>query len=214
MQSTLDFLLHLDTHLAAFTHTYGIWVYALIFIVIFAETGFVVTPFLPGDTLLFIAGALSTAGVLSMSWTAIIIAVAAILGNISNYAIGRLVGPRAFNLNSRWLNRRHLERTHEFFIRHGGKTIVLARFLPIIRTFAPFVAGIAVMSLRRFILYTVIGCLGWVGLVYFGGVFFGTLPFIQHHLTEVILGIVIVSLVPALLAALIHRSQTPHEHND
>lgn len=214
MQSTLEFLLHLDTHLAVFTHTYGIWVYALIFIVIFAETGLVVTPFLPGDTLLFIAGALSTAGVLSMPWTAVIIAIAAILGNLSNYAIGRVVGPRAFNLNSRWLNRRHLERTHEFFTRHGGKTIVLARFLPIIRTFAPFVAGIASMSVRRFTIYTVIGCLGWVGLVYFGGVFFGTLPIIQHHLTEVILGIVIVSLVPAALAGLFHRSQTRHEHSD
>ncbi len=205
MSTILDFLLHLDTHLASFTAAHGPWVYALLFIVIFAETGLVVTPFLPGDTLLFLAGALTGSGLLSGPWTATVLAVAAVLGNLSNYAIGRAIGPRVFSLDNRWLNRRHLQQTHAFFERHGGKTIILARFLPIIRTFAPFVAGVAAMPTASFTIYTVVGATAWVGLVFTGGIFFGNLAFVRDHLTEVILGIVILSLIPAGIAGFIHR---------
>lgn len=205
MNHVFDFLLHLDRYLAAFTQAHGLWVYAVMFVVIFAETGFVVTPFLPGDTLLFIAGALVVTGILSGPWTAIVFAVAAILGNISNYAIGRAIGPRAFTTHSRWLNRRYLDESHAFFERHGGKTIVLARFLPIVRTFAPFVAGIGAMPWPRYLAYTVLGACAWVGLVFTGGIFFGNIPFVRNNLTAVILGIVIVSLIPAFVLGLRRR---------
>ena len=208
MSHVLDFLLHLDRYLAAFTQAHGLWVYALMFVVIFAETGFVVTPFLPGDTLLFIAGALVVSGILSGPGAAITFAVAAILGNISNYAIGRMIGPRAFTTSSRWLNRRYLDETHAFFERHGGKTIVLARFLPFIRTFAPFVAGIGAMPWPRYLAYTVLGACAWVGLVFTGGIFFGSIPFIRNNLTIVIFGIVIISLIPAGILGLRRR----HKH--
>ncbi len=205
MHWVFDFLLHLDRHLATFATTHGAWVYALLFVIIFAETGLVVTPFLPGDTLLFIAGALTGAQLLSGPATAIVLFAAAILGNVSNYLIGRAIGPRVFTRQSRWLNRRYLEETHAFFERHGGKTIVVARFLPIIRTFAPFVAGVGTMSLPRFVAYTTLGAAGWVGLIFTGGIFFGNLAFVRNHLTVVILGIVVISLIPAAILELRRR---------
>jgi membrane-associated protein len=205
MSWIFDFLLHLDRYLAAFTTAHGAWVYALLFIVVFAETGLVVTPFLPGDTLLFVAGTLGGSGLLNAPAAAAVLAAAAVVGNISNYAIGRAVGPRVFAVRSRFLNRRYLEETHAFFERHGGKTIVLARFLPIIRTFAPFVAGIGLMSWPRFLVYTIVGACGWVALVFTGGIFFGNLPVVRNNLTAVILGIVVLSLVPAFVAWLAQR---------
>ena len=205
MSSIFDFLLHLDRYLAGFTTAHGPWVYALLFVVVFAETGLVVTPFLPGDTLLFIAGALAGSGLLSGPYAAAVLAAAAIAGNISNYAIGRLVGPRVFHRRSWLLNRRHLDETHAFFERHGGKTVVIARFLPIIRTFAPFVAGVGAMSWPRFLVYTVVGGCGWVALIFTGGIFFGNLAVVRDHLTPVILGIVVVSLIPAAVLALRRR---------
>lgn len=207
MSWLFDFLLHLDRHLAGFSAAHGPWVYGLLFVIIFSETGLVVTPFLPGDTLLFIAGALAGAGVLSGPVTAVVLFTAAVLGNLSNYFIGRAIGPRVFTRKSRWLNRRHLDETHAFFERHGGKTIVLARFLPIIRTFAPFVAGVGAMGRVRFLAYTVIGAAGWVGLVFTGGIFFGNLAFVRDRLTLVMLGIVVISLIPAGLLELRRRRQ-------
>ncbi|HEX5313353.1 MAG TPA: VTT domain-containing protein [Gammaproteobacteria bacterium] len=205
MEHVFNFLLHMDRYLAAFTQEHGLWVYALLFIVVFAETGLVVTPFLPGDTLLFIAGALAGSGLISAPATAAIFTIAAILGNLSNYAIGRAIGPRVFKTRSRWLNRRHLEEGHAFFERHGGKTIVLARFLPIIRTFAPFIAGVSAMSWLPFFAYTLAGAIAWVAIVFTGGMFFGNLPFVRDHLTLVILGLVIVSLIPAVIFDLRRR---------
>lgn len=207
MSWTFDFLLHLDRHLAGFAAEHGAWVYGLLFVIIFAETGLVVTPFLPGDTLVFIAGALAGAGLFSGPATAAVLFAAAVLGNLCNYFIGRAIGPRVFARGSRWLNRRHLDDTHAFFERHGGKTIVLARFLPIIRTFAPFVAGVGAMTPGRFAAYTVVGALGWVGLVFTGGIFFGNLAVVRDHLTLVILGIVAVSLIPAAVLELRRRRQ-------
>ncbi|HEX5314589.1 MAG TPA: VTT domain-containing protein [Gammaproteobacteria bacterium] len=205
MEHVFNFLLHMDRYLAVFTQEHGLWVYALLFIVVFAETGLVVTPFLPGDTLLFIAGALAGSGLISAPATAAIFAIAAILGNLSNYAIGRAIGPRVFKSRSRWLSRRHLEEAHAFFERHGGKTIVLARFLPIIRTFAPFIAGVSAMSWLPFFAYTLAGAIAWVAIVFTGGMFFGNLPFVRDHLTLVILGLVIVSLIPAVIFDLRRR---------
>lgn len=205
MSWIFDFLLHLDHYLAAFASAHGPWVYALLFVVIFAETGLVVTPFLPGDTLLFVAGTMSGLGLIDAPATATVLAVAAVAGNLSNYFIGRFLGPRVFTSGSRLLNRRYLEETHAFFERHGGKTIVLARFLPIIRTFAPFVAGVGAMSWPRFLTYSIAGACGWVALVFTGGIFFGNLPFVRNNLTAVILGIVVLSLVPAFVAWLTRR---------
>lgn len=207
MQHILDFLLHLDRYLAAFTQHYGLWVYALLFIIIFAETGLVVTPFLPGDTLLFVAGALAGSG--HLYWPASVVAflAGAILGNLSNYEIGRALGPRVFKSRSRLLNRRYLEEAHAFFERHGGKTIVIARFLPIIRTFAPFVAGIGQMPRWLYLAYTATGAALWVGSLFIVGVFFGNIPFVRNHLTLIVLAAVVVSLVPALIMALRKRSQ-------
>lgn len=205
MNWVFDFLLHLDRYLAVFTTAHGAWVYALLFIVIFAETGLVITPFLPGDTLLFVAGTLSGSGLLDGPGTATVLAAAALAGNISNYAIGRLFGPRVFTSRSRLLNRRYLEETHAFFERHGGKTVVIARFLPILRTFAPFVAGIGTMSWPRFLAYSLLGACAWVAIVFTGGIFFGNLAVVRDHLTAVILGMVILSLVPAAVAWLARR---------
>ncbi|MGH8128183.1 MAG: VTT domain-containing protein [Gammaproteobacteria bacterium] len=207
MQHILDFLLHLDRYLATFTQHYGLWVYALLFIIIFAETGFVVTPFLPGDTLLFVAGALAGAGHLYWPAAVAVFVAGAILGNVSNYEIGRALGPRVFSSHSRWLNQRYLQEAHTFFERHGGKTIVIARFLPIIRTFAPFVAGIGRMPRWIYLGYTVVGAALWVSSQFAMGMFFGNIPFVRDNLTLIVLGAVIVSLIPALIMALRKRSQ-------
>ena len=198
----LDFVLHFDRHLLEFVHTYGSWVYGLLFAIIFAETGFVVTPFLPGDSLLFAAGALCATGALSAPATFVFLAVAAFTGNAVNYTVGRLVGPRVFSasdssgISHRLLNRDHLERAHGFFDQYGGKAVVLSRFMPIVRTFLPFVAGAAAMPPAAFALYNLIGAVGWVGLCLGAGWLFGNVPIIKENFSLVTIGIVIVSLLP------------------
>ena len=198
----LDFVLHFDKHLLEFVHTYGAWVYGLLFAIIFAETGFVVTPFLPGDSLLFAAGALCATGALSAPATFVFLAVAAFTGNAVNYTVGRLVGPRVFSasdssgISHRLLKRDHLERAHGFFDQYGGKAVVLSRFMPIVRTFLPFVAGAAAMPPAAFALYNLIGAVGWVGLCLGAGWLFGNVPIIKENFSLVTIGIVIVSLLP------------------
>jgi membrane-associated protein len=179
----------------------------LLFFIIFLETGFVVTPFLPGDSLLFAAGAFAGMGWLNVSLLFFLLAIAAILGDTVNYWIGHYIGPRAFSGNIRFLKQEHLIRTHEFYEKHGGKTIVLARFVPIIRTFAPFVAGIGAMSYGRFVTYNVVGGIAWVALFSFGGYFFGNIPFVKENFTLVILGIIFVSLLPPIIEYLKVRFQ-------
>ncbi len=201
LMQLLDLLLHLDKHLAAMLAQYGTWVYAILFLIIFCETGLVVAPFLPGDSLLFVAGALWAASDMNPHALVVVLVVAAILGDGVNYAIGNYLGPRVFHWeDSRWFNRKALDRTHAFYEKHGGKTIVIARFLPFIRTFAPFVAGIGSMSYPRFLAYNVGGALLWVVSLVYAGVFFGNLPFIRNNLTAVIFGIIGLSLLPLVIA--------------
>jgi membrane-associated protein len=207
----LDFLLHADRHLADFVRLYGSWVYGLLFAIVFAETGFVVTPFLPGDSLLFATGALCATGILSAPAAAALLASAAFLGNAVNYSIGRLVGPRVFAAGDRsgWLhrtlNREHLERAHDFFRRYGGKAVVLGRFVPIVRTFVPFVAGAARMRPDAFALYNLAGAGGWVGLCVGAGLLFGNVPAVRQNFSLVTIGIVIVSLLPVAFEYMAHR---------
>jgi membrane-associated protein len=209
----LDFVLHLDTHLLAFVQAYGAWVYGLLFAVVFAETGLVVTPFLPGDSLLFAAGALSATGALDAPLLFILLALAAVAGNTVNYTIGRVIGPRIFQardksgLIHRLLNREYLDRAHAFFEKYGGKAVVLSRFAPIIRTFVPFVAGAAAMSSRRFTIYNVFGAGAWVGLCLGAGIAFGNVPVVKAHFSLVTIGIVVVSLVP--MAVELVKSRRP-----
>jgi membrane-associated protein len=201
-----DLLVHLDRHLAALLQHYGAWVYPLLFAIIFCETGLVVTPFLPGDSLLFVAGALGAAGGIDLNLLAPLLILAAVLGNSVNYLIGRFLGPKVFRWEqSRIFNRRALDRTHAFYEKHGGKTIVITRFIPILRTFAPFVAGIARMSTLRFTAYNLAGALLWVASLVYAGYWFGNVPFIKQNLTLVILGIVAVSLLPLPIEYLRHR---------
>lgn len=206
-----DLVLHLDQHLALLVKEYGVWIYAILFIIIFAETGFVVTPFLPGDSLLFVAGALAALSDMGMNiWILVtVIAVAAILGNTLNYHIGRFLGPKVFHWeNSRFFNRAALIKTHAFYEKHGGKTLVLSRFMPIFRTFAPFVAGIGSMPYGRFMMFNVLGGLGWTLSLCFAGYWFGNLPWIQKNLSLVILSIVVVSALPAIIGYLKHRKSS------
>ena len=193
----LDLLLHLDRHLLELVQLYGSWIYAILFAIVFCETGLVVTPFLPGDSLLFITGTLAGAGMLDPLLLAGLLVTAAFLGDAVNYRIGAYIGPKVYGRPSRWLNPRHLQRAHEFFERHGGKTIVIARFLPIIRTYAPFVAGVAQMPYRRFALFNLSGGALWVASLIYAGVFFGHLPLVRNNLTLITLGIIVLSLLPA-----------------
>jgi membrane-associated protein len=195
----VDLFLHLDTHLNAVIQQYGIWTYVILFLVVFLETGVVVTPFLPGDSLLFAAGALAASGSLRVGWLWAALFVAAVLGDTVNYRIGYSIGPRAFHSQSRFLKQEYLERTHQFYLRHGGKTIVLARFIPIIRTFAPFVAGIGRMPYGRFVFYNVFGGLLWTLIFIFGGYFFGNLPLVKKNFTLVILAIIVLSILPPVI---------------
>jgi len=197
----LDIVLHLDVHLLDWVQQYGMWIYAILFAVIFSETGFVVTPFLPGDSLLFVAGAVAATGAMNVHLIFVLLALAAILGNSANYAIGRWLGKRFFTeRGARWLNRRHLDRAHAFYEEHGGKAVVISRFLPIVRTYIPFVAGMAAMQARTYTLYNVLGALLWVGSLTYAGFFFGNIPWIKGNLTAIILGIVAVSLTPLAVA--------------
>ena len=194
----VNFILHLDVHLNEIIKNFGIWTYLILFLIIFLETGVVITPFLPGDSLLFAAGSFAALGSLNVWVLAITLTFAAILGDTLNYWIGHYIGPKAFSGNIRFLKKEYLERTHEFYERHGGKTIILARFIPIIRTFAPFVAGIGAMEYPRFFFFNVTGAILWVFLFIFGGYFFGNLPFVQDNFTLVILAIIVISVLPGV----------------
>ena len=206
IESLLEFVLHIDRHLDVVVARYGGWTYALVFAIIFAETGFVFTPFLPGDSLLFAVGAIAARGSLSVVTLVILLAVAAIAGDTVNYWIGTVLGPRLFRgERTRWLNRRHLDRTHEFYEKYGNMTIVLARFIPIVRTFAPFVAGMARMTYWRFLVYNVMGGIVWVLLFVLGGYFFGNLSIVRENFSLVILAIILLSLMPPVLEYLRRR---------
>ena len=198
LQTLIDFALHLDVHLVALDQSLGAWLYLLLFAVVFCETGLVLTPFLPGDSLLFATGALIAlpGSPLSLVPTALLLVVAAILGDAANYAVGAYLGPAVFTERSRLLNPRHVRRTEDFYARHGKRTIFLARFVPIVRTFAPFLAGIGRMPYREFALYNVAGALAWVLLFLIAGHQFGALPFVQRYFQLVILAIIVVSLLP------------------
>jgi membrane-associated protein len=198
ISQVIDFFLHLDKYLAEIISAYGTWTYLILFFVIFMETGFVVTPFLPGDSLLFAAGTFASLGALNVWVLFILLSFAAILGDTVNYWIGHFIGEKAFSGNIRFLKKEYLDRTHEFYERHGGKTIILARFIPIIRTFAPFVAGVGEMSYGRFITYNVVGGIMWVGIFVFAGYFFGNIPFVKHNFSLVILAIIIISVLPGV----------------
>jgi membrane-associated protein len=208
----IDLILHLDRHLVELLTDYGIWIYAILFLVIFAETGLVVTPFLPGDSLLFGVGALAaidTSGNLSAPLAAMLLIVAAILGNTTNYYIGRAIGPRAFSGRYRFLKVEYLRQTEAFFAKHGGLAVVLSRFIPIVRTFAPFVAGVGRMHAGRFQTYNVSGALLWVLLFITGGYLFGNIPLIKNNFGIVTILIIVVSLLPVVFAALKSRRDTP-----
>jgi membrane-associated protein len=205
----IDVVLHLDDHLQALVASYGAWVYLILFLIVFCETGLVVTPFLPGDSLLFVAGAIAAAGGMNIHLLVVLLIIAAILGDAVNYGIGHYIGPRVLkDRNSRWLNPKHLERAHAFYERHGGKTIIIARFVPIIRTYAPFVAGAASMPYPRFALYNISGAVLWVVSLGYAGYFFGNIPVIKDNLTLVIITIIILSILPGVVEYLRHRNRT------
>lgn len=206
IQLVIDFILHIDRHLAELTAAYGPWIYGILFLIIFCETGLVVTPFLPGDSLLFVAGAIATQDAMNVHLMVPLLIVAAILGDAVNYSIGRFFGVRLFaNPDSKIFRRRHLEITQTFYARHGGKTIILARFVPIVRTFAPFVAGMGHMSYRRFAAYNVVGAIAWVTLFSYAGYFFGNLPVVQSNLHYLIVAIIFVSILPGVIEIIRHR---------
>jgi membrane-associated protein len=213
MPNVVDFILHSDRHLLEFVGTYGVWVYGLLFLIIFAETGFVVTPFLPGDSLLFAAGALCAAGAMNAAVCFALLAFAAFAGNAVNYAVGRYVGPRVFTATDHrgtWhklLNRDYLKRGHEFFEQYGGKAVILGRFVPIVRTFVPFVAGAAAMTPASFGFHNLVGAVTWVGLCLGAGLLFGNVPIVKENFSLVTIGIVGVSVLPALVEFMRHRSR-------
>lgn len=207
----IDLILHLDRYLDIIIQRFEVWTYLILFFVIFMETGFVVTPFLPGDSLIFAAGAFSArpGSPLNISVLFALLCLAAVIGDTVNYWIGHYIGPRAFSGNIRWLKKEYLDRTHAFFEKHGGKTIILARFVPIIRTFAPFVAGVGEMTYWRFLTYNVVGGVLWVALFSFGGYFFGNLPVVEKNFSLVIIAIVVLSVMPAVVEYIKERRQTP-----
>lgn len=201
----LNFILHLDEHLIAFVTAYGAWTYAMLFLIIFCETGIIVTAILPGDSLLFAAGALtaSVSDVLNVHLLFILLVIASIIGNTLNYFIGKWLGPKIFRSESSWLfNKKHLNQAHSYFERYGGKTIVIARFLPILRTFAPFVAGIGYMTYKQFLFYTIIGAFSWIGTLIYGSYLFGNIPIVKEHFSLVIIAIIVLSVLPALVEVL------------
>jgi membrane-associated protein len=201
----VDFVLHFDRHLLEFVRDYGSWVYAILFAIVFAETGFVVTPFLPGDSLLFAAGALCATGELSMTAMLALLMAAAFSGNAVNYSVGRFIGPRVFQSRYRLLNKEYLDRAHAFFEQYGGKAVVLGRFVPIVRTFVPFVAGAARMTSASFVLYNAAGAVGWVTLCLGAGWLFGNVPLVKNNFSLVTIGIVFVSILPMLFEMFARR---------
>ena len=202
----VDLAIHLDRHLEAFVAQHGVWVYALLFVIVFCETGLVVTPFLPGDSLLFVAGAVAAVGEMNIVAVVATLIGAALCGDNVNYWVGRFIGPRVFTVQSRWLNARHLQRAHDFYERHGGKTIVIARFMPIVRTYVPFVAGLGAMPYLRYLAFCVVGALAWVGSICTVGYFFGNIAAVKSNLTLVILAIVLASISPGVIAWVRNRS--------
>jgi membrane-associated protein len=196
----IDFFIHLDKYLPVIVHSFGIWVYVIVFLVIFCETGLVVTPVLPGDSLLFTLGTLAALGSLNIELLMIILCIAAVGGDSANYAIGHFIGPKVFHYEDRrFFKKEYLLKTHEFYQKHGGKTIIIARFIPIIRTFAPFVAGVGAMSYSRFILYNITGGVAWVCSFLLGGFFFGNIPTVKDNFAIVIVAIVIISVMPGFI---------------
>ena len=197
LASLIDFVLHIDQHLIELTQTYGLWIYAILFLIVFCETGLVVTPFLPGDSLLFAAGAVAALGGMNVHIAAALLLAAAVIGDAANFAIGKYFGEKLFaKPDSRVFKREYLDKTHAFYEKYGGKTIILARFVPIVRTFAPFVAGMGNMHYGRFIRYNIIGALMWVGLLTYAGYFFGELPVVKNNFGLVVIGIIAVSVLP------------------
>lgn len=214
IQLVIDFILHIDVHLAELVAQYGVWVYGILFLILFCETGLVVTPFLPGDSLLFVAGALAAlpGNDLNVHLMVFLMVVAAILGDAINYTIGRLFGERLFsNPNSKIFRRSYLDQTHKFYEKHGGKTIILARFVPIVRTFAPFVAGMGRMSYRHFAAYNVIGALVWVLLFTYAGYLFGNVPIVQENLKLLIVAIIVLSILPGVIEIWRHKRAAAKE---
>ena len=209
INKVFDIALHLDRYLSAIIQQYGLWTYAILFVVIFIETGFVVMPFLPGDSLLFAAGTFAALKALKVGWLILVLAAAAIIGDTVNYWIGHYLGPKVFaKEKARFFKKEHLDRTHAFYEKHGGKTIIIARFVPIIRSFAPLVAGIGRMSYGKFIAYNVVGGVGWVVLLVGAGYFFGNLPFVKKNFSLAILAIIALSTVPIVTEYLRHRKKT------
>jgi membrane-associated protein len=206
IKTFLEILLHLDKHIDLLIRSYGAWTYGILFLIIFLETGLVVTPFLPGDSLLFAGGTFAALGSLDIKWLILSLSVAAVAGDTVNYWIGYSVGPKVFHKEkSLFLNKEYLYRTHRFYEKYGGKTIVLARFIPIIRTFAPFVAGIGSMTYGRFIIYNVSGGIGWVVILVLGGYLFGNIPVVKQNFSLVIFAIIILSILPGIIEFLRHR---------
>jgi membrane-associated protein len=204
----VDVLIHLDRHLSEIIQQYGVWTYLILFLIVFCETGLVVTPFLPGDSLLFAVGTFAAIGALDLWLAMALLTAAAILGDSVNYAIGARVGPRVFRQEGgRFLNRKHLERTHDFYERYGAKTIVIARFVPIVRTFAPFVAGIGLMHYGRFLFYNVTGALLWILSLVLGGYLFGNIPIVRRNFSLVILAIIVLSILPGIVEVWRQRSR-------
>ena len=202
----IDIFIHLDKHLNTIIQSYGTWTYAILFLIIFCETGLIVTPILPGDSLLFAAGSFAALGSLDPGWLFGLLTIAAILGDTVNYSVGHYIGPKVFHLeDSRIFKKEYLERTHRFYEKHGGKTIIIARFMPIIRTYAPFVAGVGSMKYTSFFAYNVVGAIFWVGIFVFGGFLFGNIPAVKNNFTLVILIIIFLSILPGIVAFLRHN---------
>ena len=212
VKNFIELFLHLDKHLNVIIQNYGIWTYLLLFLIIFCETGLVVTPFLPGDSLLFAAGTFAALGSLEVAWLFVLLSGAAIGGDTVNYWIGHYVGPKVFHKEDvPFLNKEYLDRTHRFYEKHGGKTIIIARFIPIIRTFAPFVAGVGRMTYGRFISYNVFGGLAWIAIFLFGGYYFGNIPVVRRNFTLVILAIIFISVLPVVIEFLNQRYRSSPE---
>ncbi len=208
----IDFILHVDEHLFEFIRNYGVWIYGILFLIIFVETGLVVMPFLPGDSLLFAAGALAAStGAMDPVVLIILLFIAAVLGDTLNYHISKYIGPRVFEIESRWINKQHLIKTSEFFESHGGKTIIFARFIPFARTFAPFVAGAGSMNYKFFLTFNVIGAICWVGSFITLGYLFGNMPIVKDNFTHLIFGIIFLSILPGIIGYIRHKFFTKKE---
>ncbi len=202
----VDFILHVDVHLQELMNNYGLWVYGILFLIIFSETGLVVTPFLPGDSLLFAAGALTVGSAMDVNVLALVLIVAAVLGNITNYTIGHFFGAKLFNNpDSKIFRRDYLDKTHAFFDKHGGKTIIITRFLPIVRTFAPFVAGMGAMTYKRFMAFNIVGGILWVCSFVYAGYLFGNMPIVRQNFTLLVMGIIVFSILPIVIETVRHR---------